>query len=90
MKLHHALKIDGADDIDVVQDKRVRTFTKKPGRPFQAASGIEQDFLTRNLDPHAEVILRFQVVENHIGKVMHVDDHLVNPEGAQAFECDLQ
>lgn len=45
MKIEHAAKIDGADDIHVVKDKRFipmrRILEEKSGGFFQAAAGIE-------------------------------------------------
>src|SRR5271157_4056944 len=94
VKLHHAPEIDGADDIDIVQKEWFREpagiFEKKPRSLLQAAARVEQDLLARDLYAHAEVIVSFQIIDDHVGEVMHVDDHLADPAGAQAGECDLQ
>src|SRR6202011_3265569 len=60
------------------------------GRLFQASAGVEQDLLARDFNTHAEVFVCFQILENHFGKVMHVENHLANSKDAQARECDLQ
>ncbi len=36
---------------------------KEIGGFFQAAAGVEQDFLARNFNAHAEVIVRFQIID---------------------------
>ena len=63
----HAMKIDRADHIHIVQDERsferVGTLEKKPGGFFQAAAGVEQDFFARDFNAHAEIIVGFQVVD---------------------------
>ncbi len=93
MGLRHAPKIDGADDIYVVQNEGlagVSTCEEKIGSLFQAAAGIEQHVLAGDLDFHAEVVVSCQVFEDHPGKMMHIDDHLANAKAAQAGERDLQ
>src|SRR5207247_2152541 len=94
MELDHAPEIDGADDIDVVQNERlsqaIRILEKEPTGSFQASACIEQDLLAGNFDAHAEVIVRPQIIENHAGQVMHIDDHFADSEGSQAGERDLQ
>ena len=58
---------------------------------FQAAAGVEQNVvLAGDFDAHAEIFVRLQVIDDHVGEVMHVDDHFANAEGAQARERDLQ
>ena len=63
---------------------------EEPSSLFQTAAGVEQLLLARNLNAHAEVVVRFQILRNHVGEVMNVDNHLVNSEFAQAGERDLQ
>src|SRR5208337_4681271 len=93
MKFHHAAEIDRADDIDIVQNERlfktIGILEEKIGSLFQSAAGVEQNLLARDFDAHAKVMVRFQIVENHVGKVMHIDNDLANPIGAQAGKCDL-
>ena len=46
VKMHHAVEIDGAEDIDVVKEKWLvfgAAVFKKPGSLLQAAAGVEQD-----------------------------------------------
>ena len=83
MKLHHAPEVDGADDINVMHEERLLRSTgileKKPCGLLQAAAGIEQSFFARDLDAQAEVIVGIEVVGNHAGEVMHVDDQPREP-----------
>src|ERR1035441_4883438 len=44
----------------------------------------------RQENPHAEILLRLEVLKHHVRKVMHVDDHLANTKLTQAGERDLQ
>ena len=67
-----------------------RTFDEEMRGFFQTASGIEQDILTRDFNAHAEVVVCFQILHDHVGEVMDVDDHFANSEIAQARERDLQ
>src|SRR5712692_1620538 len=94
VKLHHALEINRGDNVNIVQNKRLAKtpgiVEEKIGRLPQAAARVEQDVLARDFNVNAEVIVGFQIVENRIGKVMHIDNHLANPKGEQARERDLQ
>jgi len=94
MKLQHAREIDGADDIDVVQDEGLveaaDIFKEEPGGFSEAAAGVEQDVFARDFDAHAEIVFGFQVAGNHVGEVMDVDDDFANAEGAQAGEGDFE
>ena len=66
VKLHHAPQIDRADDIDIVQNERLfasRTLKKKMRGLFQAAAGIEQDLFARDFNPHAEIVVRLQIID---------------------------
>src|SRR5882762_2538316 len=94
MNLHHAPEVNRADDIDIVQNKRlvktVGTLKEKIGGLFKAAARVEQDLLARDFNTHAEIVVRFEIFKNHVSEVMHVDDHLANPKGAQARERDFE
>ena len=94
MKPHHAGEIDGADDIDIVHDERLlRTraaLEKEPCGMFQAATGVKQNFLARQFNPHAEVVVGPQVLDDHVGVVMGVDNDLAHAESSQAAESDFQ
>ena len=57
---------------------------------FQAAAGIEQHILARDFNAHPEIMVCFQVVENHVGEVMHVDDHFADSEFAQTRERNFE
>ena len=90
MKLHHAPEINRADDIDIVQNERlfraVGILEEKIGGLFQSAAGVEQDLFARDFNTHAEVIVRFQILDNHVGEVMDVDDHFADSESARKRE----
>ncbi len=93
MKAHHAPQVDRADDIDVVQDKGL--FVTPAGRKemrgiLQAAAGVQQLLLARDFNPHAEVIVGPQVIGDHPGVVVRVDDHLAHAKRTQAAEGNLQ
>src|SRR5260370_13817126 len=50
-------------------------FRSEPGGFFEAAAGVEQDFLAGDFDAHAEIVVGFQVVGDQVGEVMDVDDY---------------
>src|SRR5207245_9898641 len=83
---------NSADDIDIVQNEGLvrGVLQKKVGSLFQPAASIQQRLLARDRNPHAEVVVGFQVFHNHVGEVMHVDDHLANSKVIQTRERDLQ
>jgi len=96
VRFGHAPEFDGADDIDVVQQDRL-VMTRIPGAGeekvrgfFQASAGVEQDVFARNGKVHAEVVVGSQIVDEFVGKVVDIDDHVVNFERAQAREGDLE
>src|SRR5581483_4498593 len=74
VKVDHAAEIDVADDVDVVKDEglagRGRTAQEEMRGVFEAAAGIEQDILRGDLDAHAEVIVRPQVIHDLRGEMM--------------------
>ena len=43
--------------------------------------------LVRHLDVHPEISVRFQIIDNHVGKMMHVDDHVVNAKRRAAAKA---
>src|SRR5208283_5717698 len=94
MKLHHTPEINRAEDIDIVHKEwffRAAGISDKEVRRLpQAAAGVEQHVLARDFNAHSEVGVRFQVLQNHVGEVVNVDDHLVDSEAAQAGKRDLQ
>ena len=71
-------------------DRARRILEEEIGGLFQPAAGVEQHLFARDLDAHAEVVVRLQIFDDHVGKVMHIDDHFANSKGAQAREGDLQ
>ena len=94
MELHHAPEINGADDVDIVQKERfVQTggiAQKKVTGFFQSATGVEQQLFQGQLDVHPKIAVGLQVLDDHPGKVMHIDHDVANPEVAQARERDFQ
>jgi hypothetical protein len=94
VKLDHALQVDGAENIYVMEDERiiesVRVVEKKPGGFFKAPASIEQNVLARQLDAHAKILIRFEIFGNHFGEVMNVDNHLVDSALPQAFQRELE
>ena len=53
----------------------VGTVQKEIRGLFQSAAGVEQNIFARDFDPHPEIVVGLQIVDNHVGKVMHIDDH---------------
>src|ERR1700722_3702322 len=94
VKLHHALEINGAHHVDVMEKKRFRCRTgiikKKPPGLFEAATSIEQQVLARHFYVHAEIFALPEERDHFVGEVMHVYDHVVNPESTQASKCDFE
>ena len=79
MKIRHAVQIDRRNDIDVMQDERfIRIAAEKPARLFQTASGVQQDFFARDFNVHAEIVIGFQIIDNHAGKMMHIHNHVAD------------
>ena len=48
------------------------------------------DILAGNLDAHSKVLMDLQVIDYHVRKVVHVNDHVMNTELLQACERDFQ
>ena len=59
-------------------------FQKEPGGFFQAAAGVEQDIFAGDFDAHAEIVVGFQIGDDHVGEVVDVDDDFGDAEGSQA------
>src|SRR5882757_6078902 len=94
VELHHASKIDRADNVNVVQKKGLvpspTVIQKKPRSLLQPTTGIQQHVLARHFNPHTKVVVCLQVIDNHIAKVMYVDDHFTYSELAQTGESDFK
>src|SRR5260370_38421509 len=96
VKLHHSPQIDRTENIDVIQDEGSWFSGMSPGvfeerRSFlQPAASIEQYIFARDLNVHPEIIIRLQVVDDHVGEVMDVDDYLANPKRAHSRKRDLE
>ena len=41
---------------------------------FEAAAGVEEDLFVGDLDVHAEVLMCAEIIGDHIGEVMRIDD----------------
>ena len=69
VKLHHSGKINVAGDVNIVQNKRlvrcIICIPKEVSCLLQAASGIEQNLLARDLDYHPEIIVCGEIVDDH-------------------------
>ena len=135
VELEHAAKVDGADDVDVVEEEgltgtcggvrrliavRLRwhlaripcfarndtasfifgtlqcaaltsTFEEKPRGFFQAPSGVEQEMVfAGDFEAHAEIVVRLEVIDHPIGKMMDVNDDLVDAKSAKPRESDFE
>ncbi len=66
-------------------------FEEEPGGFFEAAARIEQEVvLAGDFDAHAEVVVGFQVGDDHVGEVVNVDDGFGDAKGAQAGEINFE
>ena len=94
VELAHAAEINGADDVDVVEEERLVETSgiveEKPGGFFQAAAGVQQNVFAGDFDAHVEVFVGFQIVDDLVGEVVDVDDGFGDAEGAQAGESDFE
>jgi len=104
VELEHAGEVDRADHIDVVEEEGLVHLSgigaagiggggilkKEPAGFLEAATGVEQDFFAGDFEAHAEIVVGFQVVGNHVRKVMDIDDDFGDAEGAQAGEGDFE
>jgi hypothetical protein len=94
MELEHAAEIDVADHVDVVEKeglvKTVGVLEEKPGGFFQAAAGVQQNVFAGNFDAHAEVFVGFEVVGDHVGEVVDVNDDFGDTKGAEAGQGDFE
>ena len=94
VELEHAGEINVADDVDVVEKEGLveasGIFEEKPGSLFQASSGVEQDFFTGDFDAKAEILVGFQVGDDHVGEVVDVDDGFGDAKSAQVGKGDFE
>ena len=104
VELEHAGEVDGAEDVDVVEEEGLvdlsgigavgigggGIFQEEPGGFLQTAAGVEQDIFAGDFDAHAEVFVGFQIVDDQVGEVVDVDDDFGDAEGAQAGEGDFE
>src|SRR5215471_2941916 len=90
VKFDHALQVNVADHVDVMQNERLRISAKEPAGFLQSAAGIEQNVFSRDLDMHAEIMVGLQVLDHHVRKVMDIDNDVSNSESAQSRERDLE
>ena len=94
VKADHARKIDGAEDIDVVDDEGLlRAFAglqEKPSGLLEAAAGVEQDLLAGDFNAHAEVAVGLEVIDDFVGEVMDIENDFTDAEGAQAAQSELK
>src|SRR4030095_15422186 len=92
--LDHKAKINRAEYVHVVQEKRLvfaqRSFSKKPGSFLYTAAGIQQHFFTGDFNTHSEIVFRFQILNHHVREMVDVDDHLTHTERPQACKSYLE
>ena len=79
VEAHHAGEIDGAEDVDVVDEEGLvfgaAVFEKEPCGFFEAAAGVEQDVFAGDFNAHAEVLVGLKVVDDHVGEMMDIENH---------------
>ncbi len=94
VELEHGADVDGADDVDVVEEEGLVEilwiFEEEPGGFFQAAAGVEEDFFAGDFNAHAEIFVRFEIVDDLVGEVVDVDDDFGDAEGAETRESDFE
>ena len=94
VKADHARKIDGAKDIDVVDDEGLlRAFAglqEKPSGFFEAAASVEQNLLAGDFNAHAEVAIGLEVFDDFVCEVMDIENDLADAKGTQAAEGELK
>jgi len=95
VELEHGAKVNGANDVHVVKKKwLVETrgvFEEEPGGSFQTTTRVEQKIIfARDFDAQAKIVVSFQVVDDHVRKVMHVDNHFCDAKHTQASQGDFE
>ena len=93
MVAQHRFEVDVAEDVDIVNEKwlvSIFSGAKEMCGLFEAAAGIEEDLFPGDLDVHAEVVVGFKIVGNHVGEVMGVDDDVDNAAGFEAGEREFK
>src|SRR6267154_511308 len=94
VELEHGADVDGADDVDVVEEEGLVEilwiFEEEPGGFFQAAAGVEEDFFAGDFNAHAEIFVRFEIVDDLVGEVVDVDDDFGDAEGTETRESDFE
>src|SRR5947207_5537806 len=73
-----------------MQDEWIGSVAQKPGSFLQAAAGIKQHVFARDFQVHAETGVCLEVINNHFGEVVNVNDDVSNAKRTQAGERDLK
>ena len=94
MSPHHACKVDGAQHIHVVQQKRScgigSRLLEKPCSLLQPAACVQQFVFARNFNAHVDRSVRAQPIFDAFRVVMSVDDDFADADVAQAGQRDFQ
>jgi len=105
VELEHGRQVDGADYVDVVEKEGLvgedgvisagvgaaRIFLEKPGGFFQAPAGVQELIVfAGDFDAHVEIVFGFEILLDHVGEVVDVDDGFGDAEGAEAGEEDFE
>jgi len=92
--LQHLREVDGADDVDVVEEEgfveTARVFEEKPGGLFEAAAGVEEDVFAGDFDAKPEIIFGVEIVEDLVGEMVDVEDEFGDALGAEAGDGDFE
>ena len=66
-------------------------FLEKPGGFFQAAAGVQELVVfAGNFEAHVEIVFGLEIVDDHLGVMVDVDDGFGYAECAETAECDFQ
>ena len=90
MKPDHPFEVDGAEHIHVVHEEGLVGTSKEVRSMFQTSSGVEKNLFVRNGDVHAEILMIAQILCDHIGEVVRVDNYFADPKGAKARHGKFQ
>ena len=57
---------------------------------FRPPPVSSRDFFAGDFNPHAEVAVGLEVIDDFVGEVMDVDNHFADAKGAQADKGDFK
>jgi hypothetical protein len=100
VELEHSGEVDVADYVDVVKEEGLVAdagaraggiFLEEPGGFFQAAAGVQELVVfAGDFEAHAEIFFGLEIVDDHLGVVVNVDDGFGDAEGLEAGESDFE